>query len=123
MEVEKQCFTCYQPKKTTSLIGKSIGLGLFNYEQKTGKPFGPSTAEEVLQRIVHHVTECGFALRETAWQAIENEKDLDILKMLLVYACTQEREIKFWGTRKFIFESPELWPNMKKALLSGWNKS
>ncbi|MDR3266762.1 MAG: hypothetical protein LBT24_04235 [Tannerella sp.] len=123
MEVEKQCFTCYQPKKTTSLIGKSIGLSLFNYEQKAGKSFGPSTAEEVRQMIVHHVTECGFALRETAWQAIENEKDLDMLKLLLVYACTQKKEIHFWGTRKFIFETPELWPNMKKALLNAWNKS
>jgi hypothetical protein len=117
MEVEKQCFVLYQPEKTASIIGRSIGRVLLDYEQKTGKSFGPSTAKEAIQMIIRNITERGFSLRETAWQSIKKEKDLDILKMLLLYARVGEREINFWGTRKFIFESPELWPDMKKAAI------
>jgi hypothetical protein len=120
-EVEKQCFTLYTPKDGSDgslQMARSLGRNLFLYEQEAGEPFFEASPQEAVNGIVRFASDC-FSLRETAWQAIEKEKDPDILLMLLFYACVRDNELHFSNWRKFIFESPELWPEMKKAFLEG----
>ncbi|MDR1181263.1 MAG: hypothetical protein LBL13_04740 [Bacteroidales bacterium] len=118
MEVEKQCFTLHKPEEGALRIAKHLGRNQFLYEQKTGKPFFEASQQKAVNDIVMF-TSNRFSLRETAWQSIENEKDMDILTMLLFYACIEKNELHFSQWRRFIFESPELWTEMKKAYLEG----
>ncbi|MDR1156645.1 MAG: hypothetical protein LBL04_18225, partial [Bacteroidales bacterium] len=117
-EVENQCFTLYEPEERALQMAGSLGRNQFLYEQETGAPFFKGSQKEAVNGIIRFSTD-RFSLRETAWQSIKNEKDMDILTMLLFYACIRRDELHFSRWRKFIFESPELWPEMKKAYLEG----
>jgi hypothetical protein len=117
-EVEKQCFIIYGPEEGARQMAESLGRNKFLHEQKTGAPFFEASRKEVVNGIIRFTSD-RFSLRETALQSIENEKDMDILIMLLFCACINEHELHFSEWRRFIFESPELWPEMKKAYLEG----
>jgi hypothetical protein len=117
-EVEGQCFTLHKPEEGALRMASSLGRNQFLYEQETGEPFFEGSKQEAINGIIRFSAE-RFSLRETAWQSIENEKDPVILTMLLFYACIKENELHFSEWRKFIFESPELWPEMKNAYLEG----
>ena len=63
-------------------------------------------------------------IRDTAWETIDNEEDLDILIMLLVYVSlmipddTEEHQM-----RRNILEKPSLWTAMKKVFLENCAKT
>ncbi|MDR1342940.1 MAG: hypothetical protein LBK18_06775 [Prevotellaceae bacterium] len=117
-EVEGQCFSFQNLDDWAIQMARSLGRNLFLHEKKTGEPFCKASQQEIVHNIVRFTAD-NFSLRETAWQSIQNEKNMDILTMLLFYACIKENELNFFRWRKFVFESPELWPEMKKAFLEG----
>jgi hypothetical protein len=118
MEVEKQCFNLHKPEEGALRIAESLGRSQFLHEQKTGKTFFEASQQEAVNDIKLYTVD-RFSLRETAWQSIENEKDMNILNMLRFYVCINENELHFSQCRMFILESPELWTEMKKAYLEG----
>jgi hypothetical protein len=117
-EVEEQCFTLYEHEEVALRMAEGLGRKQFLYEQETGVPFFEGSQQDAVNDIVQYTSDY-FSLRETAWQSIENEKDMDILKMLMVYASIDRNELHFFQWRKFILESPELWAGMKKSYLEG----
>jgi hypothetical protein len=117
-ELEEQCYTLHKPEEMAILIAGNLGRNQFRYEQETGKPFFETSQKQIVNDIIWFTAD-RFSLRETAWQAIKKEKDMDILTMLLFYVCIDKNELHFFQWRKFILESPELWPEMKKAYLEG----
>jgi hypothetical protein len=117
-EVERQCFTLNNIEERSLNMARSLGRNQFLYEQKIGEPFFEGSQQEAVNEIIRFTAKHS-SLRETAWKSIKNEKDPVILTMLLFYACVNEDELHFSRRRMFIFESPELWPEMKKAYLEG----
>jgi hypothetical protein len=117
-EVKEQCFTLHKLEEVALKMASSLGRNQFLHEQKIGEPFFEGSQQEAVNSIIRYTAD-RFTLRETAWQSIKNEKDMDILTMLLVYVCVDKEELHFYQWRKFILESPELWPEMKKAYLEG----
>jgi hypothetical protein len=114
-EVENQSRIFPQYKEISLVVAKSLRqiIKMFKDEPEY---FDFSSLKEAKNRLTGIIFE-KFNLRDTAWQAIDDEEDLDILKMLIAYAAHPQNELYFSEMRKFIFETPELWADMRNAFL------
>ena len=62
------------------------------------------------------------SIRETTWEVIDNEQDIDILIMLLVYVSLVIPSEEDLQMRRNILEKPSLWKAMKEVFLEELNK-
>ncbi|GHT21920.1 hypothetical protein FACS189430_02850 [Bacteroidia bacterium] len=115
-EVENQSnvFPAYKAVsiKFAEIMGENVVHIFKNEPEKFTYP-SLAGAKKHLTRLISDK----FNLRDTGWQAIDDETDMDILKMLIAYAAHPQREIHFWDFRKFVFETPELWADMRNSFL------
>ena len=117
-EIEGQIATFPDSEKNSLTIARQLSKVLKNYEKEYKEPFlQTKTREYALEKIALFSKEFGFTLRETAWEVIDREQDLDTLTMLTVYAALDQNEKTFWDWRKHIFETPALWPAMREEFL------
>ena len=121
-EVESQVQTFPNPGESSLRIAKKLGKMMKDYDKESEKEneeniFRPDSREKILKNLSFFVEDSGFGLRETAWNAIDNESDTDILIMLSVYAGVHIQEHTTWEFRKYIFETPTLWKSMRDAFL------
>jgi hypothetical protein len=63
---------------------------------------------QLLQQISLASREHGIALRESAWQALD-QATTDELRYLTMLALIPEREVHFWDGRNHLLETPGLW--------------
>jgi len=118
-EVEGQVRTFSKSVESSLKIAQQLGDVLKDYEKKHGKPFFQiDTREEALEQIAFFSEKNKFALRETTWEIIDNEQDLDILTMLAIYAALNDNSKSFWEWKKHIFETSELWPAMRGEFIA-----
>jgi len=118
-EVEGQVKTFSKSEESSLKIAQQLGKVLKDYEKRNGKPFFQiDTREKALEQIARFSENNKFALRETTWEAIDNEQDLDILTMLAIYAVLDDNTKSFWDWKKHIFETPELWPAMRGKFIA-----
>ena len=87
------------------------------YEEQEGKPFVTGTREEMLKIISLFSGKYEFALRQAAWEAIDNEQNTDILTMLTLFSALCKKGSSFWTWRKYIMETPEIWAEMLDEFL------
>ena len=99
------------------MLAKAMGENLVGLERQSGKPYPKVAQELAVYKLMQLVSEKEFSLRETAWQAIKAEKDMDILTMLILLVGLPSKDLNFYRYRKFILESPELWPDMRATYL------
>ena len=74
--------------------------------------FNDDARDHYLHLIGFGIQENGIPLAETAWQAIDREMDIVVLKHLAAFILVREREIAFWRWRIYILEHPQLWPHL-----------
>jgi hypothetical protein len=98
-------------------LAQQLGQIKKKYEEEYQKPYKFDSREKILENLSFFSGDQGFALRETAWDVIDNEQDTDILTMLTIYAGLPNRDITFWAWRKHIFETPTLWTAMRNVFL------
>ena len=116
-EVEEQVETFKNSVENSLKIAEQLGEMVKEYDETYDKPYKLNSREETLKKLSRFSGERDFAIRETTWEIIDNETDLDILTMLTVYASLREREINFWAWRKHIFETPALWTAMRDVFV------
>jgi hypothetical protein len=115
-EVENQSRIFHYYKKMSLIAAKALGrdcVKIFKYELDD---YTFSSLADAKKRLSMTISE-KFNLRETAWKVIDDEKDFDILKMLIAYAAHPQNELNFSEIRKFVFETPELWADMRNTFL------
>jgi hypothetical protein len=64
---------------------------------------------EFLKKINLYSAQAGFALKESAWEAIDAETDVNYLKVILALSMINNNEMNFWHLRIYILEHKELW--------------
>ena len=116
-EVEEQVERFKNSVENSLKIAEQLGEMVKEYDETYDKPYKLNSREETLKKLSRFSGERDFAIRETTWEIIDNETDLDILTMLTVYASLREREINFWAWRKHIFETPALWTAMRDVFV------
>ena len=117
--MEGQVRTFSKRKESSLKIAQELGKALKDYEARHGEPFFQiDTREEALEQIAHFSENNKFALRETTWEIIDHEQDLDILTMLAIYAALNNNTKSFWDWKNHIFESSELWPAMRGEFIA-----
>jgi hypothetical protein len=114
-EVERQITSLPNPLKTSLDIAKQLGEAMKEFDKKHKKPYKKDTREEMLSEMSFFSETHNFALRETAWKAIDSEPDLDILTMLTIYSSMRIEDDYSWKWRQYILETPTLWPDMHDA--------
>lgn len=92
-----------------------LGSQLAEIITKHPDMFASEERSYYLEGIYAASYENGFALRESAWSAIDQEQDIGILRKLLAYALVTEQGINFWHWRIHIFESQNLWKFLLEA--------
>nr|VFK52386.1 MAG: hypothetical protein BECKTUN1418F_GA0071002_10082 [Candidatus Kentron sp. TUN]VFK52899.1 MAG: hypothetical protein BECKTUN1418E_GA0071001_10112 [Candidatus Kentron sp. TUN] len=60
--------------------------------------------EHYLRGIYDATVQNGFALRETAWAAIDQEENVEILKSLFALSMIDNKEMQFWHWRIHILD-------------------
>jgi DNA repair ATPase RecN len=116
-EVEEQVETFENSVENSLVIAGDLGEMLKKYNEKHDKPYKLNTREETLKSLSGFSNKRDFAIRETTWEIIDNEPDLDILTMLNAYASLPDRDTGFWAWRKHIFETPALWTAMRDVFV------
>ncbi|GHT16443.1 hypothetical protein AGMMS4956_18930 [Bacteroidia bacterium] len=114
VENQSQVFPAY--KERSIMLAKVLGDNTVKIFKNEPKKFTFLSLEEAKKKLTEIISN-KFKLRDTAWQAIDDETDMDILKMLIIYAAHPREELKFWDFRKFVFETPELWADMRNSFL------
>nr|VFJ59055.1 MAG: hypothetical protein BECKDK2373B_GA0170837_10802 [Candidatus Kentron sp. DK] len=71
--------------------------------------FSAKDRDYYLQGIYDATFHHRFALREAAWNAIDREENVEILKCLLALAIIKKNELNFWRWRIHVLESPSIW--------------
>jgi len=94
-----------QPEKFAQQMGVQLQLII----QKHSKFFTSEEKEYYLEMIYKTSFENGFVLRESAWQRIDQEQDVNVLKSLFAFSMISERETNFWNWRCYIMEHSHLW--------------
>jgi hypothetical protein len=117
-EVKNQVIVFKDPSKASLEVAQSLGKIMIRYKKELGYPFEFKSCDKAKEKISSCSGETGFGLRETAWEAIDNETDLDILTMLALYADLNIQADSSWKWRSFILESPDLWPAMRDTFLN-----
>jgi hypothetical protein len=115
-EVENRATVFHHYKKISLIVGEGLGkhvAKIFKYELDN---FLMTTLEDAKKQLTTIIVK-KFNLRETAWKAIDNETDMDILKMLIAYAAHPKNELRFCDMRRFVFETPDLWADMRTTFL------
>jgi hypothetical protein len=116
-EVEEQVETFKNSVENSLIIAEQLGKLVKQYDETYDEPYKLNSREKTLKKLSRFSGERDFAIRESTWEIIDNEPDLDILTMLTVYASLRERDIEFWAWRKHIFETPALWTVMRDVFL------
>jgi len=116
-EVEEQVETFQNSAENSLIIAEQLGKSVRQYNETHEKPYQLNSRIETLENLSRFSDIRDFAIRETTWEIIDNETDMDILTMLTVYASLSERDIEFWAWRKHIFETPTLWTAMRDVFL------
>ena len=116
-EVEQQVETFENSVENSLEIAKQLGELVKQYDETHDKPYKLDSREETLENLSRFSNIRDFAIRETTWEVVDNETDMDILTMLTVYASLSERGIEFWAWRKHIFETPALWSTMRDVFV------
>jgi len=112
-EVEEQVDIFSENVETSLKIAKQLRRIMKEYEETYDEPFlRIKTRKKALEKISYYSETHEFSLRETAWDMIDKEKNVDVLTMLAAYAALDVNEKTFWDWRKHIFETPALWPAM-----------
>jgi hypothetical protein len=115
-QVEIQAPTFNDPEEMSLYFAEQFGKMIRLYNEKYDQPYAFPSREAALRKLTTDIRD-QFALRETSWEAIDEEQDLNILTMLTVFTDMKGQEKTFWDWRKFILESPELWPEMRDVFL------
>lgn len=89
---------------------KQIGLQLQTLIKKHAEVFASTDRQYYLYGIYQASSQQGFGLRESAWQVIDQEDNLDILRSLLALTSVNEQAQDFWQWRIYVLEHPALWP-------------
>lgn len=79
--------------------------------------FSAEDRDHYLQGIYDATFHHRFALREAAWNAIDREENVEILKCLLALAIIKKNELNFWRWRIHILESPSTWRYLARSYL------
>jgi hypothetical protein len=116
-EVEEQVETFENSVENSLVIAGDLGEMVKKYNEKHNNPYKLNTREETLKSLSGFSNKRDFAIRETTWEIIDNEPDLDILTMLNAYASLPDRDTGFWSWRKHIFENPALWTAMRDVFV------
>jgi hypothetical protein len=116
-EVEEQIETFKNSVENSLIIAEQLGKFVKHYDETNDNPYKLKSRKETLEKLSRFSNMRDFAIRETTWEIIDNETDMDILTMLTVYAGLSERGIEFWAWRKHIFETPTLWKAMRDVFL------
>jgi hypothetical protein len=120
-EVEEQVKSFTNPSKNLLIIAENLAECyaqiVKSYEGEKEIPLKTDSREKTLEKLLRLADQSGIALRETTWEMIDNETDMDILTMFVVFACLPLEEQTFWNWRKYIFETPTLWTELKELFL------
>ena len=116
-QVEEQIERFNNSVESSLSIAKDLGQLVKEYDETNDKPFRLNSRKKTVTELSRLSKERNFAIRETTWEIIDNEKDIDILTMLRAYLSINDREVGFWAWRKHIFETPSLWNAMRDAFL------
>ena len=73
-------------------------------------------AREIWEKIVIMMGKRRVALTEDAWKWIDNEKDKELLWVLLSLSMINEWEVTFWNMRRAVFENRGLCQEVKKLI-------
>lgn len=98
--------TAYEDPENNAL---AIGAGLRKIISENSSLFDTDNRDEILAMIYKASYEQGFALYESAWNDIDKEDNIYLLKCILAFSIIKKREVNFWAWRKYILNQMELW--------------
>ena len=98
-----------QTFKGTEETAKHFGGELQQIIQQTPERFSETEQNYYLENIYRVTYENRIPLQENAWQMIDQEENVDILKAILALSHISNQEISFWRWRIYILEHQSLW--------------
>ena len=87
----------------------AIGAGLRKIISENPTFFDTDNRNEILAMIYRAIYEQRFALYESAWNTIDKEDNIYLLKCILALSMIKNREVNFWDWRKYILNHRQLW--------------
>jgi hypothetical protein len=84
-QVRDQVRIFRETSKASLEFAQVLGELTIKYEEDRGRPYNFDSCETAIGKIAYFSEKHGFGLRETAWEVIDNETDLDILTMLALF--------------------------------------
>jgi hypothetical protein len=107
-QIERQREAVMEPETTAEAFGVAVGKVLRDHEQVFADP----DPQRYRGLIGWGAQENGIALWREAWDAIDREADLEVLKALAALVLIPEREAQFWKARIHILEHKGLWSHL-----------
>jgi hypothetical protein len=111
----KQVYTQQRRYPQAEEVAQLMGEQLQRIIREHPESFRAEEREECLKSLYQASFLNGFALRESAWEAIDREEKLTILNHLLALALIKEQAMSFWQWRIHFLEHPELWEYLSGA--------
>lgn len=90
-------------------LATALGHPLQKIVQTHADVFAVADRDLLLTMLTRATYEQQIILRASAWQQIDQEQDVAILRTLLALALISRQEATFWRLRIYIFEHSELW--------------
>jgi hypothetical protein len=100
-----------QPAEVT----RQFGLQLRRLLENQPEIFHGLTRVGYLKLIYQASSEQYIALCDSAWQAIDNESNVELLRFLAALMLVSENAQLFWQWRVYILEHPQLWQYLMTA--------
>ncbi|MGP9765850.1 hypothetical protein ACT3UM_08980 [Halomonas sp. AOP13-D3-9] len=111
IEQQRENMDIAKPKRIAEILGVAVGQMLLDYPQTF------SAAEpEYYRKLIHWAGQTNqIVLWRGAWEEIDRESNIQILKVLAVLMLITERENSFCQCRTHILEHKSLWPYLMKS--------
>jgi hypothetical protein len=118
-QAQAQCHPIPEPDVLLPQFTKLIRNVIKHYEEDEGEQFALTSRSEVFNDMYLHCQDDNIVLSDFAWEALKNEKDIELLNLIRCLIGIHRRELFFCRYRCFVCETPELWHELKALYLKG----